>query len=272
VTQPLLEAFQVLYEAEDLPSHLMPFDLERVYGGIGFGPETLYSNFVTSIDGVATLGEGNNAGSLISGKYPADRFLMALLRACADGVLIGAGTLRSTPGHVWTAGHVYPQAADSFAALRRSLGKPKDPQLAVITGSGDIDVAHPALQRGAIVITTTAGKAALKDRIPKTCEVVSLPGKRVDVTQATQELRSRGLAVILTEGGPGLMGQLVEARLLDEAFITMSPVVAGREPGTGRLGMVEGVEFQPAQGPWFRLLSMRRHGDYLFSRYALKRD
>jgi len=83
----------------------------------------VFSNFVTSIDGVATLGETQSAGSVLSAKNPGDRFLMALLRACADVVLLGAGTLRSTPGHLWTAGHVYPALAESFAGLRRSLGR-----------------------------------------------------------------------------------------------------------------------------------------------------
>ena len=266
-----MEAFEVLYEADGLPSYLLPFDLERIYGGIGFAAQALYSNFVTSIDGVATLGEGPNAGSAISGKYGADRFLMALLRACADGVLVGAGTLRSTPGHLWTAPHVYPQLAESFAGLRRSLGKTKDPQLALITASGEIDVSHPAIKRGAIILTTAAGKAALKDKVPESCEIVQLTGKHVDAGKAIEELRSRGLAVILTEGGPHLMGQLIEGRLLDEAFLTLSPVIAGREPDGGRLGMVAGVEFSPAEGPWSRLLSVRRHGDYMFLRFGFSR-
>ena len=66
------------------------------------------------------------------------------------------------------------------------------------------------------------------------------------------------------------MGQLLEDGLLDEAFLTVSPVVAGRgrEP---RLGMVEGIELLPANGAWSKLLSARRHGDYLFLRYGFRK-
>jgi riboflavin biosynthesis pyrimidine reductase len=64
------------------------------------------------------------------------------------------------------------------------------------------------------------------------------------------------------------MGSLIKARLLDEAFLTISPVVAGRA-GEERLGMVEGVEMLPKAGVWTRLLSARRHGDHLFLRYGL---
>ena len=61
---------------------------------------------------------------------------MGLLRACADVVLIGAGTLRATPGHRWTPAHVCPAAADGYAALRRSQGRAADPQLVVVTARG----------------------------------------------------------------------------------------------------------------------------------------
>ncbi len=250
---------------------MLPFDLERVYGGIGFPTQILYSNFVTSIDGVATLGEGHHAGSHISGKYPADRMLMGLLRACADAVMIGAGTLRSTPGHVWTAAHVFPQLAESFAGLRRSLDRSPEPRLVVLTASGDIDTDHVAIRRGATILTTASGAKALEGKLPAGCDVVPQgPDQRIEMGQAMDELRSRGHAVVLTEGGPHLLGGLIERSLLDELFITTSPVILGRFT-PDRLGMVDGVEFMPPQGPWFRLLSVRRHADYLFLRYGLRR-
>jgi riboflavin biosynthesis pyrimidine reductase len=265
----VLEAFEVLYEAEELPRYLLPFDLERIYGGIGFAEEAVYSNFVTSIDGVAALGGGNSAGSVISGHDPSDRFLMGLLRACSDAVLIGAGTLRATPGHLWTPAHVSPQFADSFAALRRSLGREPEPRLVVMTAHGALDVAHPALQHGATVVTTTKGAQALAGRLPESCEVlVAGKGESVDVKRALDEMRDRGFGVVLTEGGPTVMGHLLEMRAVDEAFITISPVLAGRDQAR-RLGMVEGLELLPSRGLWASLLSARRHGDYVFLRYRL---
>ena len=261
-----LAPFDVLYEA-DLPAYKLPFDLQQVYGRLGFPSPVVYSNFVASVDGVVTLGSTPSAGSVISAKYPADRFLMGLLRACADAVVIGNGTLRATPGHLWTPAHVYPELATEFTALRSHLARTQEPKLVVMTASGDLDASHPAIAKGAIVMTTEAGAKAIGRRLPATCEVVAMgEGTRLDLGNALAELRKRGLQVLLTEGGPHLIGQLLEGGLLDEAFLTISPVIAGRQDGK-RLGMVEGVELLPKRGVWGSLLSARRHGDYLFLRY-----
>jgi riboflavin biosynthesis pyrimidine reductase len=264
-------------------------DLLHLYGRLGFPASVVYSNFVSSLDGVVTLGSKPSAGSIISGKYPADRFLMGLLRACADAVVIGAGTLRATPGHLWTPAHVYPALATEFTALRSSLGRSPEPVLVLLTAGEELDFSHPALVRGATVVTTSAGAKKIGDRLPPKCELIVMgTAKSVDLGKAIGELKGRGLHVLLSEGGPHVMGQLIEGGLLDEAFLTVSPVVAGRgdpvnrsqrpspqpSPLNGgreerRLGMVEGVELLPDGGAWGRLLSARRHGDYLFLRYAL---
>jgi riboflavin biosynthesis pyrimidine reductase len=264
----VLAPFDILFEADALADYPLPADLKHLYGRLGFPSPVIYSNFVSSLDGVATLGSKPSAGSVISGKYAADRFLMGLLRACADAVVIGSGTLRATPGHLWTPANVFPELATEFTALRSALGRSAEPALVLLTASGKVDFSHPALKRGATVLTTVAGAKAIGDRLPKTCELVG-KGNVFDMGVAIKELRDRGLAVLLTEGGPHVMGQLIEAHLLDEAFLTVSPVVAGRGKEE-RFGMVEGVELLPGKGAWSKLLSARRHGDYLFLRYGLK--
>jgi riboflavin biosynthesis pyrimidine reductase len=265
----VLAPFDVLFEAE-VPDYPLPADLKHIYGRLGFRSPVLYSNFVSSLDGVVTLGSKPSAGSVISGKDPSDRFLMGLLRACADAVVLGAGTLRATPGHLWTPAHVYPALSTEFTALRSALGRSAEPTLVVLTATGDLDFKHPALAKGAIVITTEGGGKKIGDRLPATCELVAMgKSKSLDLNKAIGELRGRGLDVLLCEGGPHVMGQLIEAAILDEMFLTLSPVVAGRG-GEPRLGMVEGLELLPAKGAWSKLLSSRRHGEYLFLRYGLR--
>jgi riboflavin biosynthesis pyrimidine reductase len=266
----VLEPFEVLFERAP-PGYQLPSELERLYGRLGFSEPVLYSNFVSSLDGVVTLGSQPSAGSVISGKDPADRFLMGLLRACADAVLLGAGTLRATPGHVWTPAHIFPDLAAGFAALRESLGRSPEPRLVLVTASGELDTTHRALAAGATVVTTQAGATALGNRLPPGCDVIAMgTGRSLDLRRTLDELRRRGYGVVLTEGGPHVVGQLIERGLLDEAFLTLSPVAAGRDREE-RLGMVAGVELLPKAGAWARLLSARRHGDYLFLRYGFRK-
>jgi riboflavin biosynthesis pyrimidine reductase len=265
----LIEPFNVLYEAE-LPRYVLPDDLEKIYGRIGFAEPVLYSNFVMSLDGVVSLGSVSSAGSSISGRDQADRFLMALLRACADAVLVGAGTLRATPGHQWTPEHIFPALAASFAELRTSLGLAARPRLVLFTASGKLDVSHPAVVEGATVVASARGAMNLKGHLPDSCDVIEIGEAEVDVVAALTKLRGRGYDAMLTEGGPHLTGELVKAGLLDEAFLTISPVVAGRDVEE-RMGMVAGVEFLPNRQIWSRLASVRRHGDFLFLRYDLRK-
>jgi riboflavin biosynthesis pyrimidine reductase len=247
----------------------LPAALRRVYGGdIKLGAPVLYANFVSSIDGVVAVETSASSESLISGGNAADRFQMGLLRALADAVLVGAGTLRSTPGHHWTPQHVYPALAGEFARLRRKLGRAADPRLVVLTASGELDPSHPALQAGALVVTTKAGARRATRILPATCQVMSMSaGKSVDVTSALELLRSQGYTVILSEAGPVVMSQLVRSRLVDDLFLTLSPVLAGRVAGDGNRGLVEGVHLLPDQPAWMCLVGARRHGSHLFLRY-----
>src|SRR5437870_9798395 len=198
----------------------MPAELEKIYGRLGFADRVAYSNFVASLDGVVSLGDKPSAGSTISGRNQADRFLMGLLRAFADAVLLGAGTLRATPGHHWTPEHIYPDMASTFAELRRTLGRKPRPRLVLLTASGNVEVSHAAVIGGATVVTTASGAARLRQRLPDSCDVIEIgESGLLDLSRAVEELRGRGYGAILTEGGPHVMGELLARRLLDEAFV-----------------------------------------------------
>jgi riboflavin biosynthesis pyrimidine reductase len=125
--------------------------------------------------------------------------------------------------------------------------------------------------RGALVLATAAGARVIGRRLPPASELLVMGrGKSLDLRRVFGELRRRGYRVLLTEGGPHVMGILIREHLLDEIFLTVSPVAAGRGRET-RLGMIEGMELLPKTEVWSRLLSARRHGDYLFLRYGLER-
>lgn len=262
---------QLLYEAPGLPAYAIPHALTVFYGGdLGFAEPCLYANFVASLDGVTALDTTRPSGSNISGGSNVDKCLMGLLRACAGAVLIGAGTLRAHRRHGWTAERVCPALASEYAELRVQLGRDRAPRLVVVSATGQLDPDQAAVQAGALVLTTDGGARVLGGRLPASCTVVAL-GDRLDISRAVDVVRAEGHRSILTEGGAHLLGSIVAADLLDELFLTVSPMLAGRADGDGRPGLVAGVHLAPDMPRWAELLSARRHDDHLFLRYRLRR-
>jgi riboflavin biosynthesis pyrimidine reductase len=260
---------ELLYEPPGLPALALPDELRERYGGtLGFDGPRVYANFVQTIDGVVAIPGLAQSNRLISEANAADRFVMALLRAAADAILVGSGTLHASVRSVWTAEAAFPPLAGSFAALRE--GRPALPELVVVTGSGMVDPAHPAFERGALVLTTDGGARTLRGRLPGASEAVSLgEGPAVDLRRALELLRERGRELVLVEAGPHVLGSLLDARLVDELFLTISPLLAGRAEAATRLGLVEGIELLPDVRLGGRLLGVRRAGDHLLLRYAL---
>ena len=89
-----------------------------MYGGrLGFAGPTVYTNFVASLDGSVALPEIPQSNKLISGGSEADRFVMGLLRALADVVVVGSGTLRGSPSGTWSPSRPHPDSASLYAEL-----------------------------------------------------------------------------------------------------------------------------------------------------------
>jgi riboflavin biosynthesis pyrimidine reductase len=264
-----LEPFAVL-EAGAGEGPALPSALRRVYGGDLALPERcVYANFVATVDGVVAIPSLPGSNRSISGGSEADRFLMGTLRAAADLVLIGSGTLRASPEGRWRPETVYPPGETAFADFRRQLGCEPSPRVAILTASGAIAPEHPVLRDGALVLTTTTGADELRDRLPAEAELAVLPGEaEVDVGAALDLLRDRGYGRILSEAGPHVFGSLVEADLVDELFLTVSPLLAGRGV-TVSYGLVEGAALLPGRTEEARLRSVRLHGSHLFLHYAL---
>jgi riboflavin biosynthesis pyrimidine reductase len=259
----------------------LPPDLARRYGAdlaiaLRADRPTIVSNFVSTIDGVVAFDtKGRTGGREVSGASTPDQFLMGLLRATADAVLNGAGTVRSSAHHRWSPAYVYPPAAEAYAAWRRELGlTAAQPTTVIVSASGSIDPGHPGLHDPSIpvlIISTPGGAGRLRAAgLPSTVDVVAASsGDAVEPAAIVEVLRDRGLEVVVCEGGPTLLGGLMGAGLVDELFLTVAPQVAGRSPDVPRLALVEGVAFAIEDAPWTRLLSVMRAENHLFLRYRV---
>ena len=138
----------------------------------------------------------------------------------------------------------------------------------MLSARGSVDPAHPALEEGALVLTTDAAAAQLRAALPAAAEVVSL-GAAVDPRAAFDLLRDRGFERILSEGGPHVLGAQLAAGLVDELFLTVSPLLVGRPAGDLRLSLDDGADLLPDGPLAARLIGVRRDGAHLFLRYAL---
>jgi len=265
------ERLELFYEAAGLPSFDLPDELALRYGGtLGFAEPRLVANFVESLDGVVAIPSHPGSNRVIADSSSADRFVMGLLRACCDAVMIGAGTLAASPTSVWTPARAFPDASGAFAELRRRLGRGSDPELVVLSASGVLDEGHPALRAGALLLTTDRGADRLAGRLPRESRALSLGADAaLDPGRIVAVLAERGHRLILSEGGPHAIAPLLAAGLVDELFLTLSPLLLGRPGDDPRLALVEGADLLAAGQSGARLLGVRRATDHLFLRYAL---
>jgi riboflavin biosynthesis pyrimidine reductase len=261
----------------------LPPQLARLYGSMRMPlPRShphVYSNFVTSLDGVVSLNaKGHASGGDISGFSAQDRMVMGLLRAVADVVIIGSGTLTADPRHVWTDGAIFPELAKEYLKLSEALGKRGMPLNVIVSGSGRIDLRLPVFASGkvsALIVTTTAGAQRLREQsLPDSVEIRAIRrgASAIPAGAILDEVsRVSGGKVILVEGGPRLLGDFYASRLVNEQFLTLAPQIAGRDAGDRRLSLVMGKTFAPRHPLWGTLIDVRRGSRQLFLRYSFAR-
>jgi riboflavin biosynthesis pyrimidine reductase len=263
---------------DELP---LPSELAALYGPLRLpGPETrpcVIGNFVTTLDGVVSLNApGQGGGGEISGFNQHDHMVMGILRAAADAVIVGAGTLRASPRHLWIAEYIYRPLAKAYEDLRRRLGKTALPLNVIVTARGELDLQLPVFQTEEIpvlIVTTATGERRLRMQpLPARIQVAAAKGTDVLSARSILEAvaRARRCNVILTEGGPHLIGDFFAEKCLDELFLTLAPQIAGRADALERPGLVAGRAFAPQHALWGRLTSLKRGGDHLFLRYAFE--
>ena len=279
--KPAVTPLETLYETEHGKALPLPPKLARLYGRLRMtlGRERPYviSNFVTTLDGVVSLNEkGHASGGDISGFSAQDRMVMGLLRAIADVVIVGAGTLGVDRHHVWTAERIFPGLAGEYRRLRTTLGKHEPPLMVVVSGSGRLDLSLPVFVSGemrTLIVTTPAGAKRLrKSRAPGSVEIraVRSDGAIRARSILDQVRRVSSGKLILVEGGPQLLGDFFADHVLDEQFLTLAPQIAGRNVGDRRLSLVMGRTFAPQGSLWGRLIDLRRGKSHLFLRYSFR--
>lgn len=207
-----------LIEGPDLDDPLEPYRaIER--RPVGDRPWVL-GNMVAGLDGSAAV--NGRVGALSS---PTDRALFLQLRSLSDVVLVGAATVRKE--------RYGPARLDEATQRARvDAGRSPVPRIAVVTRSLDLDL-HGRLFAEAgpdvrpLVITCESADEARRSAVARVADVLVAGRSAVDLGAALAALRTDGVEVVLTEGGPAVLGQLVHEGLLDELCLTLAPVMGG---------------------------------------------
>ena len=118
---------RTLFELKRGRAFPLPPQLLRLYGNFHMpAPRSaplVFSNFVSSMDGVVSLHvEGHAGGGDISGFSIQDRMVMGLLRAVADVVIVGTGTLEADPQHVRLPKAICPEPGERLSWAAKSAG------------------------------------------------------------------------------------------------------------------------------------------------------
>ena len=178
-------------------------------------------NMIASLDGGAT--DDGKAGGLAGA---GDRALFSLMRHAADVILVGASTVRIEN----YSGAQLPVAARQG---RQHRGQAEVPVIAVVTRSGNIDPNALLFTRTEVpplILTTSLFHDDARRRLGSVAEVIDASGREpesVDNATVLKILADRGLYRVLTEGGPLLLGALIEEGLLDELCLTIAPILVG---------------------------------------------
>jgi riboflavin biosynthesis pyrimidine reductase len=282
--------FEILFDQAE-PSALAD-PAYAPYGNLGFPaahphrPWT-FANFVQSIDGIASFKGKHATGGDIS-RSEEDGWLMQLLRAHADAIIMGIGTLleetRTLPHVNDGRGPLYRVEDPSLRELRSRAGRGRE-KIIFVTGSAWID---PALFRvfdgdevDAFILTGASGAERLAGKRVKVL-VAPGPSGGVDLEAAMRLLHTQlGIRHLLCEGGPTLYGNMSRAGLIDEKFLTISPLEIGlvvppeQEPSAAEAShpprqrpttfTAPGFAFENV--PLWCWMSCRRVGDHEFNRY-----
>jgi riboflavin biosynthesis pyrimidine reductase len=211
------------------------------------GRPHLVLNMISTVDGRGAL-DGRTRGLGNAG----DRELFHRLRAQADAVMAGASTIRDE-----RYGPILKEP--DLIALRERRGQPAQPLAVTVSRSLAFDPALPLLaDPGAhlVVLTPSDGELA-----PCAATVSYVRGG--SLTEMLAGLRQEfGVRSIVCEGGPALNSELLAASLVDELFLSISPLLLG---GRTPLTIVDG----PAALTRLELVWLVEKESFLHARYRV---
>jgi riboflavin biosynthesis pyrimidine reductase len=186
----------------------------------GVGSPWLRVNFVSSVDGAATV-DGKSGG--LGGD--ADRRVFDLLRTLCDVVVVASGTVKAE-------GYGAMILDDAAVQARVAAGLAPQPTFAIVSGSLDLDPSSDVFASARVrPLIFTSEAAASNAALAAVADIIVCGAKQVDPVVMVAALGDRRLTRIHCEGGPSLFGSLLAADVVDELCLTVSPLLAAGDSG-----------------------------------------
>jgi riboflavin-specific deaminase-like protein len=217
-------------------------------------------NMIGTADGRASIGGRSGA---LGGQ--ADKQLFHGLRTAVDAVMAGAGTVRAER---------YRRLVrdERRRQIRRERGLAEEPLACVVSKRLQLPPDIPLLSEdGARVVVITPSTETVSDLGAEVDYIRAERSGALDLSDALAQLRERlHVRTLLCEGGPHLNSQLLAAGLVDELFLSLSPLLAGDDPAGEALRIVAGSSFQPPVA--LELVAAFEHDSHLFLRYRVNHN
>ena len=225
-------------------------------GTVPARPYTIVSCAV-SVDGC--LDDGSPERLILSG--PEDLDEVDELRAWADAILVGAGTIRADNPRLLV-------RDSARVAARERAGKPPHPLRVTVTATGDLDTsarffAGPGTP---LVYAASAAVPAAKRKLGDSAVVIDA-GAEPSLAAILTDLHSeRMVATLLAEPGSVMARDLLAENLADELRLAIAPFFVGDKMAP-RFAMPAHYPQNP-DAP-MTLADVRRVGDLVIIRYRI---
>jgi GTP cyclohydrolase II len=167
--------------------------------------------YAQTLDGRIATSSGD--ARWISGEP--ERTVSHALRAACDGVMVGVATVIADDPQLTV--RMVPGASPTRVIVDSTLRLP--------TTARVLDD-----EASTIILTTERSSSSRRAELRArgvAVDVVAERDGRVDLDAALQQLRDRGMELLLVEGGAGVITSLLRARLVDRLIVAIAPLVIG---------------------------------------------
>lgn len=289
-----------IYESKDVENYTEAVvdceNTRKIYGQLKFGklhedrPYT-FTSLVTSIDGRIAFSD-DMKGPLIAQKNEKDPdgavtdwWILNMLRAASDGIIIGARTMQAEPeftGHIFDEqlekqridSGIYPVPYNIITSLDATdipfdhrLFKEKEIPVMISTSRKGAALVKNEFRGEYIIIDSINGEEDITDEVINLIKnangkvpVIATEENIPDTKLVFSLLKKIGIDKLLVET-PSFTHHLIENKLMDELYFNYSCLYLGGKALT--IGQY-GKEFSSTNHPHTQMLTMHSHSDHFF--------